>query len=130
MGQLLPDLATKVQSKQATQKSDHDNHSNIHIFQIGDRVFERNYTNGPTWLSGETKEIQGPLSYTVLLLDGPYAKKHIDQVRYSTVTVPDASQDDFLPTPGVEIPPPAATTASTLSAVCSFAMFLKDKNPT
>ena len=130
MGHLLPDLATKVQSKQATLKSHHDNHSNICRFQIGDRVFVRNYTNGPTWLSGETKEIQGPLSYTVLLLDGPYAKKHIDQVRYSTVTVPDASQDDFLPTPVVEIPPPAATTASTPSAACSFATFLKDKKPT
>ena len=58
LGHLPPDLATKVQSKQATQKNDHDNHSNICTFQIGDRVFVRNYTNGPTWLSGETKEIQ------------------------------------------------------------------------
>ena len=54
-------------------------------------------------------KIQGPLSYTVLLLDGPYAKKQIDQIRYSIVTVPDASQDDFLPTPVVDIQTPATS---------------------
>ena len=89
----------------------------------------RNYTNGPTWLSGETKEIQGPLSYTVILLDGPYAKKHIDQIIYSTVTVPDASQDDFLPTPVVEIPPPAATTASTPSLHAALRRSSRIRNP-
>ena len=70
----------------------------------------RNYTKGPTWLSGEIKEIQGPLSYTVSLLHGRLVKKHVDQIRYRTVTLPDASEDDFLPTPVVEHPPPAAMT--------------------
>ena len=36
--QLIPDQATKVESKQAAQKRDHDNHSDIHTFQIGDPV--------------------------------------------------------------------------------------------
>ena len=76
----------------------------------------RNYTNSPTWLSGEIKEIRGPLSYTVPLLDGQLVKKHVDQIRYRTVTVPDASEDDFLPTPVVELPPLAATTAPNPSA--------------
>ena len=31
------------------------------------------------------------------------------------VTVPDTSEDDFLPTPVVELPPPAATTVPTPS---------------
>ena len=69
LGQRIPDLATKVESKQATQKRNHDNHTDIRTFQTGDPVFVRNYTKGPTWLSGEVKEIQGPLSYTVSLLD-------------------------------------------------------------
>ena len=78
LGQLIPDLATKVESKQAAQKRNHDNHTDIHTFQIGDPVFVRNYTKGPTWLSGEIKEIRGPLSYTVSLLDGRLVKKHVD----------------------------------------------------
>ena len=38
LGQLIPDQATKVESKQAAQKRDHDNHSDIHTLQIGDPV--------------------------------------------------------------------------------------------
>ena len=79
-------------------------------------MFVRNYTiNGPTWLSGEIKEIQGSLSYTVLVLDGRPVKKHVDQIRCRMVTVPDTSEDDFLPTPVVGLPPPAATTIPTPS---------------
>ena len=70
LGQLLPDLATRMESKQAAQKRDHDNRTNICMFQIGDPVFVRNFTNGPTWLLGEIKEIRRPLSYTVSLFDG------------------------------------------------------------
>ena len=44
LGQLIPDLAAKVESKQAAQKRDHDNHSDTRTFQIGDPVFVRNYT--------------------------------------------------------------------------------------
>ena len=113
LGQLIPDLAAKVESKQAAQKRDHDNHSDIRTFQIGDPVFVRNHTNGPTWLSGETKEIRGPLPYTVLLLDGQLVKKHIDQIRYRTVTVLDTSEDDFLPTPVVKLPATTVPTPST-----------------
>ena len=83
------------------------------MFQIGDPVFVRNFTNDPTWLSGEIKEIRGPLSYTVSLFDGRLVKKHVDQIRYRTVTVPEAREDDFLPTPVVEPAPPAATAAPT-----------------
>ena len=40
--------------------------------RAGDRKqgIDKCWPNGPTWLSGEIKEIRGPLSYTVLLLDG------------------------------------------------------------
>ena len=50
-------VATKVQSKQAAQRRDHDNHTDICTIQIVDPVFVRNYTKGPTWLSGEIKNI-------------------------------------------------------------------------
>ena len=49
--QLMPDVATKIESKQAAKKRDHDNHTDMRTFQIGDpAVFVRNYTNGPSYL--------------------------------------------------------------------------------
>lgn len=44
---LLPDLATTVKSKQASQKLDHDKHTDICTFQIEYQGFARNFTNGP-----------------------------------------------------------------------------------
>ena len=79
--QLLLDLSTKVESKQATQKCNHDNHTNLRIFKIGDTVFVRNFTNRPTWISGNTKEKRGQLSYDAPLSDGRIVKKHVDQIR-------------------------------------------------
>ena len=43
------------------QKRDHDNHSDIHTFRIGDPVFViilMALTNDPIWLSDEIKEVQ------------------------------------------------------------------------
>ena len=48
-----------------------------------------------TWLPGEIKDIRGLLSYAVSLSEGRLVKKHVDQIRYITVTVPDASEDDY-----------------------------------
>ena len=44
---------------------------------------------------------------------------YVDQIIYRTVTVPDASEDDFLRTPVVEHPPPAAMTTATPPAPVS-----------
>ena len=43
----------------------------------------------------EIKDIRGLMSYTVSLSEGRLVKKHVDQIRYRTVTVPDASEDDY-----------------------------------
>ena len=42
-----------------------------YVYSIGDPIFVRNFMNGPTWISGNIKEKRGPLSYTVILSDGP-----------------------------------------------------------
>ena len=70
----------------------------------------RNFTNGPTWISGNIKEKRGPLSYTITLSDGRIVKKHVDQIRSRTVNAPNAAVDDFLPTPVIESSSSAATT--------------------
>ena len=90
------------------QKKNHDRHSRDQVFQVGDLVFLKNFGNGPAWLPGEIKEIQGPVSYTVMLNDGRSFKKHVDHIRMRTVTVPDpvvnlpdSILDDYLPPPTV-----------------------------
>ena len=64
---IQPDLARHVEAKQMAQKKNHDRHSRDRVFQIGDLVFIKNFGNGLPWLPGEIKEIQGPVSYSVLL---------------------------------------------------------------
>ena len=102
LGQLRPDLSTRVESKQEAQKRNHDNQVHPRTFQMGDPVFVRNFGRGPTWLSGNIEEIRGPLSYSVSLTNGQIVRKHIDQIRGRTVTSPettDGPSDDFLPNP-------------------------------
>ena len=55
-------------------------------------------------------------------------KKRVDQISYRTVTVPDASEDDFLPTPVVQHPPPAAMTTPTPPAPV-LGRFSRRRNP-
>ena len=82
-------------------------------------MFIKNFGNGLPWLPGEIKEIQGPVSYSVLLNDGRSFKRHVDQIRVrtvpdSSVNTPDSILDDCLPPPtashnvlpNAEPPPP------------------------
>ena len=101
---IQPDLARHVEAKQMAQKKNHDRHSRDRVFQIGDLVFIKNFGNGLPWLPGEIKEIQGPVSYSVLLNDGRSFKRHVDQIRVrtvpdSSVNTPDSILDDCLPPP-------------------------------
>jgi len=47
---LHPDVSVKVQENQARQKWAHDSHSQARAFQIGDKVYVRNFVGSPTWL--------------------------------------------------------------------------------
>ena len=101
---IQPDLARHVEAKQMAQKKNHDCHSRDRVFQIGDLVFIKNFGNRLPWLPGEIKEIQGPVSYSVLLNDGRSFKRHVDQIRVrtvpdSSVNTPDSILDDCLPPP-------------------------------
>ena len=97
---IRPNLADHVEVKQDTQKKYHDRHAKVHAFNEGDSVFVRNTGSGLAWLSGNNIKIRGLVSYTVKLNDGRMMRKHVDQIRFRTVTVqkPEADTlDDFLP---------------------------------
>ena len=49
------------------------------IFEIGDPVLARNYTEGAKWLKGVVQEVTGPLSYKVKI-NGGVIRRHVDQL--------------------------------------------------
>ena len=67
---LKPELSTKVQLKQESQKRNHDIHTKGREFQIGDQVFVKEFPSGKDWLEGTITEVRGPLTYHVTLSDG------------------------------------------------------------
>ena len=97
-----PNLSNQVELKQEAQKQYHDRHAKSRVFELGNKVFVKNPSSGPPWLSGDIIQIRGPVSYTVKLSDGRIMRKHVDQIRERTVTVDepkDESFDDFWSAP-------------------------------
>ena len=78
---LHPDLAPRVESSQLKQKRSHDSHTKARLFQIGERVYVRNFRGLPIWISGEIVDQLGPLTFRVQFNDGQILKRHIDHVR-------------------------------------------------
>lgn len=62
---VLPNLTKQVVDVQDKQKQQHDQHSKYRNFNIGDKVFTRNYNDPAVWLPGEIVAITGPVSYKV-----------------------------------------------------------------
>ena len=74
---MLPNLATKVQNKQFSQKTHHDKRSK----HCGCQCFE--------WLLGTVINSRGPVSYKVKLSDGRLIKRHVDHLRKTEVVSTD-----------------------------------------
>ena len=66
---LHPSLSQRVQRRQRYQKEQQDQHAHECSIEIGDRVYSRNFSGKPDWLSGIVKEKSGPVSYRVKLDD-------------------------------------------------------------
>ncbi|XP_062506044.1 uncharacterized protein LOC134182628 [Corticium candelabrum] len=85
---LFPDVSRKVVQTQLQQKNYHDQHITYRPFQVQDRLFIRNYANGPIWVPGVILAISGPpLSYQCQLVDGRRVRRHQDQLRKREVEV-------------------------------------------
>ena len=86
-----PDLSKTVRQHQESQKCQHDRHAKTRQFSMGDTVFIRNFSQRyphPTWLSGETVSVCGPVSYTVRLSDQRTVRRHVDHIRRRPSTPP------------------------------------------
>ena len=79
---LRPDRNREVSSKQAMYKKEHDVHSKLQEFFVGNHVLAKNFLNeGDKWIPGVVVERKGPLSYIVQIQTGAQWRRHVDQLR-------------------------------------------------
>ena len=88
---LKPNLEQKVAEKQRRQQFDHDKHSRVRQFSVGDKVFVKNQGRGETWLPGHNIESSGPVSFKVQLQDGKTISRHQDHLRKQFTEDPEQS---------------------------------------
>ena len=82
---LKPNFEQKVAEKQRRQ------HSRVHQFSDGDKVFAKNQGRGETWLPGHIIESSGPVSFKVQLQDGKTISRHQDHLRKQFTEDPEQS---------------------------------------
>lgn len=107
---VIPDVTMKVQEKQINQKNYHDMHTKERNFEIGDKVFVKNFRRGDPWLQGSILEKTEPLSYRVELNNDCIVRRHVDHIRKretKDIDIPETEMEIFLPkmkpdTPGSE----------------------------
>ena len=81
---LHPDTSRAVQKSQYRQRLAHDRRAKPKLFAIGDTVYARNYTKGPSWLPGTVVEREGEAVLGVRLSDGRVIRRHEEQLRHRT----------------------------------------------
>ncbi len=70
------------------QKCYYDQHAKERQLSVGDDVYTKNFSSGPTWIPGKVQKRTGPLSYIIELGNGQVVRRHIDQVRTKHVVAP------------------------------------------
>ena len=78
---IRPNTAKRVEEKQDAQKAKHDSTAKARVFQLGDKVYVKNFGSGQSWLPAEVVKITGPVSFHVRLADGRTRRCHQDHVR-------------------------------------------------
>lgn len=92
---LQPDLPSKIEFSQATQKSNHDLKKPYRTFVKGDLVYAENFTsNNQKWMPGIIDKVTGPLSYVIKLPDESTIRRHIDHIKARENHVNDNHVDD------------------------------------
>ena len=77
-----PNILHRVESKQFSQKLNHDNTANVRSFRIDAPVLVKNFNStGKKWLCGHIIKSVGPLSYLIKLSDGRIFRHHVDHLR-------------------------------------------------
>ena len=95
---LHPDTKSKVRHKQEKQKAAHDRKAKLRSMEVRDKVFVKNFSQGPRWLPGWIVDSLGSRSLQVKLADGRVVRRHMDHVRVRSTSdgeqVREAHKDD------------------------------------
>ena len=78
---IQPSLERKTNHNLERQKKAHNCHGRCREFEVGDRVYAKNYGSGNSWLPGRATRKLGSTMYGVLLNDGRNICKNADQIR-------------------------------------------------
>ena len=94
-----PNLKTNVWERQLKQKVDHDKHTRVRHFSVGDAVMIKNICSGPDCVPGIIVSKFGPLSYLVETTDNHLACRLIDHLKTRIIDsevfpVPQPTDDD------------------------------------
>ena len=98
------------------QKVRHNSKAKARNFNVGDKVFIRNFHHGEMWLPGMIKQRIGPVSF---LSDGRNRCCHQDQIRKRSVEADILSDSDLfsevdvsIPSPEIAVPAPEVPVSS------------------
>ena len=74
---LHPDLSKKIHDK---QNKNYTTKRAIRSFQVGDKLFAKNFSGSPRWIPVVVTQVTSPLSYWVQTAIGIIMKRHTDQL--------------------------------------------------
>ena len=112
---MRPNISNRVKKAQERQKQQHDRTSKDRTFTSGDKVFVKNFREGPNWLTGTIITSTGPVSYKIQLDSGHMVRRHVDHIQIRHITNP-PSTDDAMDDIIFPIPIDSSTTTPMLSA--------------
>lgn len=81
MGRRLRTRLDRIHPDTSIQKKVDPPNKPARTFDIGSKVYARDYTVRGKWISATVSQITGPLSYVVRLNDGSTMRRHVDQLR-------------------------------------------------
>ena len=84
---LHPDVTSRVQARQLSQKDAVDRHRYARGFSIGQQVMARNFHVG-------SRNSHGPVSYLVEVQGGRMWRRHVDHLREFQPTATEVPQDN------------------------------------
>ena len=107
-------MSGTVHSKIEAQKRNHDATVKLRVFAAEDNVYVKDFPNTNKWIPGKVREIRGPLSYLVELMDGHVVRHHGDALRPCALLPDQNTGNTGLPALGtdIEIPNPGTNPAA------------------
>jgi len=83
---LKPNTADRVEARQFRQQKSHDATPKDRKFSVGDKVYSKNFGQGPKLIPGEIVESTGPVSFLVKLVTGQIIRRNQDHLRVRLTT--------------------------------------------